>query len=289
MLLLPFAILGVYALALIDFIRLLPITSFLNPQNIGASWYIHPVAGIARINGRLVHLLSGTTAQAPARVCELGHPASLALDLATFATTPVPPRSATGGLAAVQMVILVWLCAVLTLWLAVKARTNVSSTRVLANGTPVPASSVPHPNPSGMPPSFGPATASAVLAPFTPVNYHAESRADLYALCGLPRDVAVIDPQIQPVTLNADRAVFTFSHVALDGGGESAISAVPSAATAFVHQDSQGHSFPVDVLFREPVVIHPVHPTRLILNADKAAVVEMWCRLGVFVAQVERE
>ncbi|KAF8511472.1 hypothetical protein JB92DRAFT_3118078 [Gautieria morchelliformis] len=269
--------------------RSLPITSFFDPDS-GASFLVHPAVGIARINGKFIQLPSRTTSQAPAHVYELGHPvAGLALNFAT--TTPVPSRSGTGGLAAVQMVILVWLCAVFA-WLAVKAKTRrVSSTRVLANGTLVLASSVSHPDPFGSlidaalirsRDSLGCACAIFCIVVdrrSTPVNYYAESRADLYAVCGIPMDVAVIDPDLKPVTLNADKAVFTFAHVALGGSGESAISAVPSAATAFVHQDSQGQS--------EPVVIHPVHPTRLILNADEAAVVEMWRRLDVFVAQVE--
>ncbi|KAF8511441.1 hypothetical protein JB92DRAFT_2934452 [Gautieria morchelliformis] len=96
MLLIPFAMLGIYALALLKFLRSLPITSFINPENPGASFYLHPAAGTARINGKFIQLPSRTTSQAPAHVYELGHPvAGLALN---FATTPVPSRSGTGGL-----------------------------------------------------------------------------------------------------------------------------------------------------------------------------------------------
>jgi hypothetical protein len=123
---LPLAKLGDYVLAGLEFLRNLPVTSFLDPESLGSSFAIHPGACRARINGRFVQLPcpSRTTYQPPTTVLELASPSSGALPTpirsVVFDTVAITSQSSTGALAALNLLVILWLFTLLALFLTYK-------------------------------------------------------------------------------------------------------------------------------------------------------------------------
>ncbi|KAF8505223.1 hypothetical protein JB92DRAFT_3122586 [Gautieria morchelliformis] len=123
---LSLAMLGDYVLAGLELLRSLPVTSFLDAESLGFSFYIHPGACLARVNGRFVQLPCPpkTTYQIPCPSKTSTSPSIGALhtcvNSATFSTAAITSQSSTGALVAVNLLVILWLLTLLALSLTYK-------------------------------------------------------------------------------------------------------------------------------------------------------------------------
>ncbi|KAF8517091.1 hypothetical protein JB92DRAFT_2200906 [Gautieria morchelliformis] len=135
---LPFAILGVYALAYLEHLVKPSTASVAHVEVIGASFAMHVRAGIAGLTRPQPPSPSRTTYEPPTRVIELANP-SASFSIRRFHYQPMQAGtslSGTGALVALMLVIL-WVLTLLALWLTFKARISkaANSAPVLANAT----------------------------------------------------------------------------------------------------------------------------------------------------------